>query len=276
MTVQNDRARGGKALSADPNKWPAVGVGLMVLLTPLCMFGLIAASVPEPPEHPMAAIATAIGVEPSELIIGSIVYRNSCALCHAKDAAGVPHLGKPLRNSEFVQTHSNDQLFTLIAQGRLPTDPANTTGAAMPPRANAALPDEDIRAVVAHLRSLQDSSQPFATLDDWMMPQSGGSIVGGEAGIGHDAFVASCSACHGVQGEGREGLGKALRGSEFIATQSDEQLIAFVKSGRPSWDESNTTGLDMPPKGGNPAITDDQLKQIVSYIRALHAADTGE
>jgi len=45
--------------------------------------------------------------------------------------------------------------------------------------------------------------------------------------------------------------------------------------GRASWDENNTTGLDMPPKGGNPAITDDQLQSIVDYLRALQKEAMG-
>jgi len=48
-------------------------------------------------------------------------------------------------------------------------------------------------------------------------------------------------------------------------------LIGFIKSGRPIWDAANTTGLDMPPKGGNPALSDEDLRKIVAYIRALHA-----
>ena len=87
--------------------------------------------------------------------------------------------------------------------------------------------------------------------------------------MGHDAFIASCSPCHGTQGEGREGLGKALRGSEFVASVSEADLIKFVKTGRPSWDEANTTGLDMPPKGGDPTLDDQGLADVVAYLRTL-------
>lgn len=44
--------------------------------------------------------------------------------------------------------------------------------------------------------------------------------------------------------------------SEFIKSQSDAQLVEFIKKGRPASDPANTTKVDMPPKGGNPALTD--------------------
>ena len=51
---------------------------------------------------------------------------------------------------------------------------------------------------------------------------------------------------------------------------SDEQLLAFIKTGRPTSDPANTTGVDMPPKGGNPALTDAQIVDIIAFIRTLH------
>ena len=32
----------------------------------------------------------------------------------------------------------------------------------------------------------------------------------------------------------------------------------------------NTSGVEMPPKGGNPGLTDEQLTDIIAYIRTLH------
>lgn len=273
MSTNAERVR-SSTRERDPYKWHAIGVGVLVLLTPVCMFALVGLTRPRTPEHPWAGVAAHLGVEPQQLMIGEIVYRNNCALCHARDATGVPGLGKPLRNSAYVQSQTDEQLFELVARGRMPGDPENTTGAAMPARANAGLPDPDVRAVVAYLRTMQNPNEPVASLDAWQKPASATTLVSGPSGIGHDAFVASCSACHGQAGEGREGLGKSLRDSEFVASQTDAELIKFIKMGRPSWDEANTTGLDMPPKGGNPALSDDQIKDIVSYIREVHKSDT--
>jgi disulfide bond formation protein DsbB len=80
---------------------------------------------------------------------------------------------------------------------------------------------------------------------------------------------ATCAGCHGPDGKGITGLGKDMTSSEFIASQTDEQLLAFVKVGRPATDPLNTVGVDMPPKGGNPALTDAQIMDIIAFIRSL-------
>ena len=62
---------------------------------------------------------------------------------------------------------------------------------------------------------------------------------------------------------------KALADSAFVASKTDAELAAFVKQGRPIWDPDNTSGIDMPPKGGNPALSDGELAEIITYIRSL-------
>ena len=85
---------------------------------------------------------------------------------------------------------------------------------------------------------------------------------------GSTLFV-SCGACHGADGAGITGLGKSLIESEFIDGLSDDELVAFIKTGRPVWDATNTTGVDMPPRGGNPSLTDEDIFAVVTYIRSL-------
>jgi disulfide bond formation protein DsbB len=79
-----------------------------------------------------------------------------------------------------------------------------------------------------------------------------------------------CRACHGEGGKGIEGLGKDLTASEFLKTQTDEQLVHFLMEGRSSSDPANTTGIDMPPKGGNPAFTEQDIKDIVAFLRSIN------
>ncbi|MBT3941152.1 MAG: cytochrome c [Chloroflexi bacterium] len=79
----------------------------------------------------------------------------------------------------------------------------------------------------------------------------------------------SCSACHGLDGRGVPGLGKDLVESAFMDGLSDAELVDFIKVGRGPSDEGNTTGIAMPPKGGNPSLSDDDLLAIVAYIDSL-------
>jgi mono/diheme cytochrome c family protein len=91
----------------------------------------------------------------------------------------------------------------------------------------------------------------------------------GDSEAGKEQYDMICIACHGPGGEGVEGLGKPFTTSEFLRERSDEEMLAFIKVGRPTGDPLNTTGVDMPPKGGNPALTDEQILDIIAYVRTL-------
>lgn len=104
-----------------------------------------------------------------------------------------------------------------------------------------------------------------------LLAACGGSARPSEAEVskGREHYVATCALCHGADGEGKARLGNSLQANSFVDSMSDEELVEFLKEGRPSWDPANERGVDMPPKGGNPALTDENLKQIVAYLRAL-------
>ncbi len=95
------------------------------------------------------------------------------------------------------------------------------------------------------------------------------TAAAGDPAHGAELFAASCTACHGPDAKGLPNLGKDLTTSTFLAGLSDAEAVAFVKTGRPGTDPANTTGVDMPPKGGNPALTDADLADIVAYLRTL-------
>jgi disulfide bond formation protein DsbB len=82
-------------------------------------------------------------------------------------------------------------------------------------------------------------------------------------------FKNTCSACHGPEGRGLPNLGKDLASSAFIHGQTDDQMVEFLKRGRGTDDPLNTTKVAMPPKGGNPALKDEDLRAIVAHLRDL-------
>ena len=86
-------------------------------------------------------------------------------------------------------------------------------------------------------------------------------------GKGHYDKV--CATCHGKDANGLPKLGKGLRDNEFTKSQSDAELVEFLKIGRPATHPLNTTGVDMPPKGGDPTITDEDLQNVVAFLRTL-------
>jgi disulfide bond formation protein DsbB len=93
----------------------------------------------------------------------------------------------------------------------------------------------------------------------------------GDAEKGEEIFSTTCIACHGEGGVGVPNLGKDMTTSTFIHGSSDEDLLAFIKKGRDPGDPANTTGVAMPSRGGNPALSDEDLMDVIAYVRTLNA-----
>lgn len=101
------------------------------------------------------------------------------------------------------------------------------------------------------------------------------SAVGGQADAnfvdGQRWYNQSCAACHGFAAQGMPHQGPPLRDSGFIADQTDDELVEFIKVGRLPSDPKSVMKLVMPPKGTNPSLTDRQIGQIVVYLRTMQA-----
>ena len=93
----------------------------------------------------------------------------------------------------------------------------------------------------------------------------------GDAAHGKELFV-TCAACHGPDAKGLPNLGKDITASAFVKDKTDDELVAFLKVGRDAGDPLNTTGVAMPPKGGNPVLVDADLLDLVAYMRELQGA----
>ena len=91
----------------------------------------------------------------------------------------------------------------------------------------------------------------------------------GSAAKGKQVFATTCTACHGPDAKGLPNLGRNLHANEFVKGLSDDDLVKFIKTGRPASDPKNTSKVDMPPKGGNPAVKDSDLDDLVAFLRSL-------
>ncbi len=210
---------------------------------------------------------------------GRDLFTNICSACHSPEGKGINGLGKNLVHSDFVALQDDDTLREFIATGRPDAKPMP-----MPPKAgHDELTDDDLRHLVMFLRGLQDARR-MPTLPAFVAPvvvassaQKSAALVaaGGDVELagfiahGDSVFHSICIACHGKGGVGIKGNGKALVGNDFIKSISDDALLAFVKQGRGPSDAKNTTGIQMPPKGGSPALSDDDLLDVIAYLRTL-------
>ena len=97
--------------------------------------------------------------------------------------------------------------------------------------------------------------------------EGGGAFDAEAFGRGKALIASSCVACHTPDGGAKPPLGKDMIQSEFTAGVSDDELVAFITDGRDASDPLNTTGIPMPPKGGNAALTEDDVRDMVAFIR---------
>lgn len=217
---------------------------------------------------------------------GRDIFAATCAACHGPAGLGMPSLGRNLVESDFVAAQDDVSLAKFLATGRPDAKPSP-----MPPRAGRPdLTDADLADVALYLRGLQDPRRlpelppPVALAAPELSSEEKAQALaaaGGDAEkaeyIIHGAklFNTTCIACHGAGGVGIKGNGKPLVNNEFVQSQDDDSLLAFVKRGRDPSDPKNTTGVAMPPKGGNPALTDDDLLDVIDYLRTLQPPKAG-
>ena len=92
----------------------------------------------------------------------------------------------------------------------------------------------------------------------------------GDIAAGSAIYASTCTACHGANAEGIEGLGKALAPSDFVVDHTEQELADFIAVGRSAGDPDNESGVDMPPKGGNPSLDDQDLLDVSAYLKSLN------
>jgi disulfide bond formation protein DsbB len=212
---------------------------------------------------------------------GRELFNTVCFACHGTNGRGVEGLGKNLVESDFFAGHTDEELRQFLVTGRTYTLPP------MPPKGGREdLTDEDLRHLVAYVRGLQDPRRmpelPAYVVAGPSEDQKAAALAaaGGDAELaeyiasGDTLFHSTCIACHGKGGVGIAGNGKALVNNVFVQSLDDDGLLAFIKQGRTPTDPKNTTGIQMPPKGGNPALSDDDLLDVISYLRTLQGPKT--
>ncbi len=218
---------------------------------------------------------------------GERIYSGLCFACHGIGGAGVPGLGKPLVDSEFVDGLTDQELVDFMIVGRAVGDPLNTTGQIMPARGgNPSLTDEDLFNVVAYIRSLNGAATssegvepvvvaavrpfeppPINALDPAAVPPFSGQA--GELAIapfdpaqstsqiaidGAAAYTWACASCH---------TDRALLAQTEM---SDEEIRAMLTDVRPPVAAIDT--FTHPYRGGHPVLNDEQIDALIAYLRS--------
>jgi mono/diheme cytochrome c family protein len=255
----------------------------------------------QPPTPTAVAMAPTLGPDPPPLAVvaaqyhadqvaaGERVYATFCFACHGQEGIGISGLGKPLVESEFIDSQTDEELLTFLIVGRSVSDPLNTTGQVMPARGgNPMLSDEDLMNVVAYIRSLNGAAVegeaeqvaagssavaavrpfeplPLGALDPAMVPAAianTGSLalpamelVGQMPDValdGSQAFAWACSTCHTSAAD----LGETA--------MTDDEIITMLTSPNPA---EPGEAFVHPYRGGFPTLTDAALADLVAFLR---------
>lgn len=135
---------------------------------------------------------------PAAVQMGSKLYRERCAECHGADAKGVPRHDL---TRLWTEGATDAQVFAVIRNG--------VPNTIMP---SSSAPDNEVRAIVAYLRSLNTT---------------GGDATGdGSVAAGERTFQAMCAGCHAVDGRGGR-LGPDLTRA---GAQPRQQLVASIRT----------------------------------------------
>jgi len=81
---------------------------------------------------------------------------------------------------------------------------------------------------------------------------------------GQAIYGQTCIACHGADGEGTIPGVTDLTEAEGPLSKTDEELVRNISNGF----QSPRSLIAMPPKGGNPALTNEDIRAVLDYLRS--------
>ncbi len=193
---------------------------------------------------------------------GQQVVQAVCAACHQTGALNAPKIGDQAVWKKLIG-EGHDHLTENAIKGIR----------AMPPRGgNPDLTDTEVSRAVAYMANQAGANfkepqpkpaaaAPAATAA--AQPQAAPAAAapaakGGDAGKGKTVFDTACTACHGTGVAGAPKSGDKAAWAPRLKAGNDALYTAALKG----------KGA-MPPKGGNPALPDEDIKAAVDYMVGL-------
>jgi mono/diheme cytochrome c family protein len=175
---------------------------------------------------------------------GRVRFAENCAICHGPQGEGVT---APTMNSqEFLMSVSDEVIFSLIRSG--------VPGTAMPSWSQAfggPFPDDEIRDLVAYIRSWEPTAPPSAARPRMADAEQGAAL-----------FASACFACHGSDGRGASA--PAINDRARLNQFDDDWYRQTIAVGRPA--------RGMPTWGT--VLSPRQIDDIVALFAAWRRGET--
>lgn len=194
---------------------------------------------------------------------GKEIVQATCSACHGSGALGAPMIGKKAQWAPRVQKGAQVLL-----------QHATNGFKAMPPKGgNASLSEQELKNAIGYMVSQSGLKDPFGGAQ---AASAGGAEKGGEAQAGGEAqgggqqaaaggggdlaegkqvYSQTCFACHGTGAAGAPKIGDKSAWAPRVA------------KGKPTLYKHALNGFNaMPPHGGNPSLSEAQVKSAVDYL----------
>jgi len=122
-------------------------------------------------------------------------------------------------------------------------------------RVRAGLTGQETRDI---LTFLQTSNVSF-------VPETPASVDESSAGTlsGKEVYGQTCIACHGADGAGAFAGVPDFTDPKGRLSKSDEELLQNIRNGF----QTPGSPMAMPPRGGNGALTDGDIRNVIEYLR---------
>lgn len=91
----------------------------------------------------------------------------------------------------------------------------------------------------------------------------------GDREHGQQVYQQTCVACHGANGKGLVPGTPNFNAEDGVLTKSDTVLIKHVMEGF----QSPGSPMAMPAKGGNPSLTEEDIRAVIDYLREAYGHD---
>jgi cytochrome c5 len=207
-------------------------------------------------QPPAGAVAVAAVAAVKAEKTGEEVYKSACASCHTSGALNAPKLG------------DNAAWAKLIPEGHAGLTKQAIAGIRqMPARGgNPALTDIEMSRAVAYLANSAGAKFKEPPVAAPAAPVAAAAVMTVAAAAptaaapaaaavdGEAVYKQACSACHAVGAAGAPKSGDKAAWAPRIKKGEDALVASAIK------------GIgNMPPKGGNPSLTDAQIRAAVAY-----------
>jgi mono/diheme cytochrome c family protein len=130
-------------------------------------------------------------------------------------------------------------------------------------RVRSGLTGGETRDVLAFLQGGADAQAGPVSLAATATPRSANENKGGAA-AGEGIYAQTCIACHGADGKGPIPGVADFTAKDSPLSKTDEELVKNISEGF----QSPGSFMAMPAKGGNPSLTEEDIRAVVKYLRS--------